>query len=121
MKSKKILRFLLLGDALSSRNLTAIGLVVLLMGVYAASGGRIKFVSIKPGKGDFGGASRITGDVLDKESQEAKYEPQEQLDLGPAPIEEEILAPPASNKPKHSAAQLDSMRERLRSMKSQSK
>ena len=57
MNTKKVLSFLLLKPAFTSRNLTSIALVALFFGVYVAAGGKVSALpKVKQGVG-FGAAS----------------------------------------------------------------
>lgn len=52
---KKVLGFLFLKGAMTSRNLTSLGLVALFFGVYVASGGKIAALPNLEASGNFGG------------------------------------------------------------------
>jgi hypothetical protein len=57
MKGKKVLEFILLKPAFSSRNLTSLLLVAIFFAVYVLAGGKVEVPDVKQGS-NFGSVSR---------------------------------------------------------------
>jgi hypothetical protein len=71
-QSKRILSFLLLKPAISSRNLTSLGLVGIFFGVYVAAGGKIEGLpAVQEGASGFGAVHSSAVPPLEQDIAEA--------------------------------------------------
>ncbi len=126
MKAKKVLDFLILRPAFSSRNLTSILLVALFFGVYVLAGGKVTMPNVKQGQ-NFGSISK-PGAPANTADANRVAEPRAGQLVRPAQVEQvpaaklnppnpQAVSTPSAAAQGESADKLRSLEERLKGLK----